>query len=114
MEKNKRIELSEVLKDPEMAKQIQDVIRYVENTPFSKMFPEKYENSIERLVAQRTRKLFKEQPHLPLKDVVSTVLTSLQDDLSAALLLKMTRVIIEEWEYVSTTVYTHKGVEELV
>ena len=90
MEKNSRIELSEVMRDPEKAKQIAAFIHYAEKTPYSKMFPKKYEMGIERVVLQYTRQLFEEQPDLPLKNVVSTVLNSLKDDLSAELLLKMT------------------------
>jgi hypothetical protein len=114
MEKNGRIELSEAMKDPETAKFIEDFKRYAEKTPFSKMFPKKYEMMLEDVVYEKTHKLLKKQPNLPLKNVVSTVLNSLKDDLSAELLLKMTRLIIKEWENASTAVSAEKGVEELV
>jgi hypothetical protein len=115
MEKNNaRMELSEVMKDPEMAKQIEAIISYVEKTPFSKMFPERYEGIIEHVVIQGTYKLFKEQPNMPLKNVVSTVLTSLHDDLSPDFLLKMTRLIIQKWEKASTAIHVENEVEELV
>jgi hypothetical protein len=114
MEKNGRIELSEVMKDPEKAQQIEAFIHYVEKTPYSKMFPKKYEMGIERIVLQYTGQLFEEHPNLPLKNVVSTVLNSLKEDLSAELLLKMTKVIIEKWARVSTVVYEQKNVVELV
>lgn len=112
--KNKdKIELSDALKDSKMAQQLQDIIQYVETTPFSKMFPEKYENSVERFVAQRSRKLFEEQGHLPLKSVISIVLNDLDDDLSSELLLKMTHVIIEEWERLTASAYVDTHVESL-
>jgi hypothetical protein len=111
---NGRIELSEAMKDPETAKFIDDFGRYAEKTPFSKMFPKKHENSTKRIVSERTFKLFETQPDLPLKNVVSTVLNSLKDDLSADLLLKMTRLIIEKWENAPTAVHAENEVEELV
>jgi hypothetical protein len=114
MEKNGRIELSEAMRDPEQAKQIEAFIRYAEKTPYSKMFPKKYEMGIERIILQYTGQLFEEQPNLPLKNVVSTVLNSLKEDLSAELLVKMTKVIVEKWASVSAKVYTQNNVEELV
>ncbi len=115
MKKNGRIELSEAMKDPETAKFIDDFKRYAEKTPFSKMFPKKYELSLEQMVYDDTHELFEKQPDLPLKSVVTTVLNNLtEDDLSPELLLKMTQLIIQEWQAVSTEVYAEKNVEELV
>jgi hypothetical protein len=87
MENNGRIELSEVMKDPEMAKQIEAITRYVENTPFSKMFPTKFKAITKDNVLLKTRLLFDENPTLPIKNVVGMVLTSLNDDLSAPLIV---------------------------
>ena len=101
-------------KYPEMAQQLIAVRDYVKKTPFSKIFPKKHELIMEDIVSQRTQQLFEEQPNLPLKNVVANVLNSLKDDLSAELLLKMTKVIVEKWAHVSTSVYAHKNVEEFV
>jgi hypothetical protein len=111
---NGMIELSEVMKDPEKAELIEAFIRYAEKTPFSKMFPKKHEFSVKRVVSERTLKLFQEQPDMPLKNVVSTVLNSLKDDLSADLVIKMTRLIIEKWENAQSVVYAENEVAELV
>jgi hypothetical protein len=115
MEKNNgRIELCEAMKDPETAKFIEDFQRYAEKTPFSKMFPKKHEMILEDVVYERTLQLFHEQPDMPLKNVVSTVLNSLKDDLSADLLVKMTRLIIKDWENAPNEVHAENAVEELV
>jgi hypothetical protein len=114
MENNKIIELNEAMKDPETAKIIQDVLRYVEKTPFSKMFPKKYELSVEQSVYDEVQELFVINPTMPLKSVVTTVLNSLDEDISADLLLKMTRLIIQEWESLSTAHPVEKDVAELV
>jgi hypothetical protein len=114
MENNGRIELSEAMKDPETAKFIEDFKRYAEKTPFSKMFPKKYENSVKRAVYDDVQELFENNPTMPLKSVVTTVLGGLDDDMPSELLLKMTRVIIENWENASTEVYAENAVEELV
>jgi hypothetical protein len=51
---------------------------------------------------------------MPLKSVVATVLNGLDNDLSAALVLEMTQVIIEKWEEMAASTYADKRVEELV
>jgi DNA integrity scanning protein DisA with diadenylate cyclase activity len=112
--KNGMIELSEVMKDPEKAKQIEAFIIYAEKTPFSKMFPKKYELSVEQSVYDEVQALFVINPTTPLKSVVTTVLNSLDEDISADLLLKMTRLIIQEWESLSTAHPVEKDVAELV
>ena len=102
------------LEDPEFAQQLQDAYEYVKKTPFSKVFPNKYKALTKDKVTQKTHLLFEENPNMPLKNVVATVLDSLDDDLSAELIIDMTRAIIEKWRRVSTTVYAHKNVEEFV
>jgi hypothetical protein len=114
MENNGRIELSEVMKDPEMANQIEAIISYVEKTPFSKMFPAKFNAITKDSVLQKTRLLFDENPTLPIKNVVAMVLTSLKDDLPAPLIVDMTRVIIDKWTRLKSAVYAENAVEELV
>jgi hypothetical protein len=115
MEKNNgRIELSEVMKDPEMAKQIEAIISYVEKTPFSKMFPTKFKAITKDKVLKKTRLLFDENPTLPIKNVVGIVLTSLNDDLSASLVVDMTRVVIDKWTRLKSAVHAENEVEELV
>jgi uncharacterized membrane protein YheB (UPF0754 family) len=114
MENKGRIELSEAMKDPETAKFIEDFRRYAEKTPFSKMFPKKYERSLEQSVYDEVQELFANNPTMPLKSVVTTVLNKFKEDMSSELLLKMTRLIIQEWENASAAIYNEKGVEELV
>ena len=101
-------------KDPELAPQLMAVRDYLEKTPFSKAFPNKYKAITKDKVTQKTHLLFEENPNMPLKNVVATVLDSLDDDLSAELVLDMTCAIVEKWARVSTKVYVHKNVEEFV
>jgi hypothetical protein len=95
--KEKNITFEEALQMPELA-HFHEVIRYLERTPFSEAFPKKYEKSLERMVSEHTFSLFKEQPSLPLKTVITTTLQTLPDDLSAKLILKMTKLTIQKWE----------------
>jgi hypothetical protein len=101
-------------KDPELAQQLIAVRDYLEKTPFSKAFPNKYKALTKDKATLKTHHLFEENPNMPLKTVVATVLNSLDDDLSAELVLDMTRAIVEKWARMSTSVYTDKNVGELV
>ena len=49
-------------------------------------------------------KLFQKNPNMPLKMVISTIIASFDDDLSADLILKMTPKIIEKWKTLSLAV----------
>ena len=102
------------IEDPEFAQQLQDIHDYLKKTPFSKAFPNKYKAITKSDVKMKTHELFLENPNMPLKSVVITVLNGLDDDLSAALVLEMTRVIIEKWEKLTASTYADKHVEELV
>jgi hypothetical protein len=108
----KQITAEEALEMPELA-HLHEAIRYAQNTPFKDMFPKKHEMSINRTVILKTNKLFAEHPSMPLKNVVSTILSSLKDDLSPDLLLKMTQVISDKWAVLSSKPAI-KQLEELV
>jgi uncharacterized membrane protein YheB (UPF0754 family) len=112
--KESAVPMSVWLEDPELAQQFQDAYEYVKKTPFSKIFPEKHESSVRQMVYDEVQELFAINPTMPLKSVVTTVLNSLNDDLSAELLLKMTRLIIKDWENAPTEIYAENEVEELV
>jgi hypothetical protein len=100
--------------DPEYAQQLEDIHDYLKRTPFSKAFPNKYKAITKHHVLDKTYVLFDKNPSMPLKSVVSTVLNGLDDDLSAALILEMTRVIVEKWKGLLAPTFADERVEELV
>lgn len=102
--KEKSISFEEALQIPELS-HFHEVIHYLEKTPFSQVFPKKYEKSITNMANQQTATLFKEKPTLPLKNVINKVMSELPDDLSAKLILKMTKLIIQKWESLSASSY---------
>ena len=53
------------------------------------------------VVAMDTRKLFLENPNIPIKTVVMTILQPLTEDIPAPLVLKLTKKIIQKWESLS-------------
>lgn len=113
-QENKQITMEEALEMPELA-HLHEAIRYVQTTPFKKMFPNKYKALVEDSVLQKTYELFEKSPDMPLKNVVSTVLAHAYDDsISAELILQMTQLIIQKWVHLSTPIYENKGVEEMV
>jgi hypothetical protein len=102
------------LASPELADQFQDIIEYVEKTPFKQLFPNKYKASIRHSVEIKTQGIFQEQPTMPLKNVVSTVLEDLDDDtVSAELILEMTQLITKNWERMTAAAYAHEPAEAM-
>jgi hypothetical protein len=98
-EKNKE-SLSQALENPSHSK-YHEAIRYVQNTPFSQMFPKKHEATLIDIAIKKTITLHEENPSTPLKKVVNTIFESLTDDIPAPLILKITKKIIEKWTILS-------------
>lgn len=88
----------QVLKDPALV-QLHEAIHYIEKTSFSQAFPKKHEAGLISYVQHKTIELFNEKPNLPLKIIVTTVLNKITDtDISASLMLKLTKNIIKTRE----------------
>ena len=94
------LSFEEVLQDPSLA-HLHGLVRYVQKTPFSQMFPKKNELSLMSIVAIETRALFFKNPNIPIKTVVTTIFERLTDDIPAPLVLKLTQKIIAKWESLS-------------
>jgi hypothetical protein len=109
----KQITAEEALEMPELA-HLHEAIRYAQNTPFKKMFPNKHRVIMEDSVKEKTYNLFEENSNQPLHKVVGKVLSQLSDDdMSAELIIKMTQTIVKEWEQLSSKPAI-KQLEELV
>lgn len=116
MEETRKLAIPESLwaENPKFAQVCQDIYDYMEKTPFSKAFPNKYKAITRTDSKRKTYRLFLENPNMPLKIVVTTVLNGLDDDLSAALVLEMTHIIIKEWEELTTSANANTHIEALV
>jgi hypothetical protein len=95
-QEKKQLTFDDVLQTPELS-HLHDLIHYLEKTPFQDIFPKKYEMSMEDATIREIRTLFRDNPNCSLKIVITRVLEKLPDDLSAILILKMTKLIIQEW-----------------
>jgi hypothetical protein len=100
LKENRTMTFEEMLADPEFA-HIHEGLRYLQRTPPNELFPKKYEKSMLGLALEDTVHLFNENPNMPIKEVISKVITSFDDDLSADLIVKMTPKIIEKWKTLS-------------
>jgi hypothetical protein len=100
LKENRTMTFEEMLADPEFA-HIHEGLRYLQRTPPNELFPKKYEKSMIGLALTDTVELFQKNPNMPLKMVISTIIASFDDDLSADLILKMTPKIIEKWKIMS-------------
>ncbi len=94
----------EILASPSLAPW-HDALMLVKTRSFAELFPKKYEMSFVSMAREKTYKLLKEQPTLPLKETATSVLSDFKTDISSELLLKMTQAIIERWEKSVQTVH---------
>ena len=92
---------NEVLKDSELA-ELHDAIQYLHKTPFSKVFPKKHEMGLTDFALEQTILLFNENPYSPIKIALTTILGKItNEDISASLMLKLTKKIINKWDNLS-------------
>ena len=108
IEENNILSYEEILQIPEML----EVYHFLENTQ-GPLFPKKHEMALKSVVSQNVYARFKQSPSMPLKSVISTILSSLSDEISSKLLLKMTQLIIKDWEHLSCTTLKNKAVAQL-
>ena len=80
---------------------LHEAIKSVKGKTGKEIFPQKYELSMISVALCDAEKLFEANPHLPLKTVVTTILASFADDLSADLIVKITQKIIAKWEHLA-------------
>jgi hypothetical protein len=102
IEKNESMTFEEALQDASLAS-IHETIRFLQKTPSKDIFPKKYELSMIDLAVEEAVELFDTRPSIPLKTVISTVIASFPDDLSADLIVKMTENIVKEWRTLSVS-----------
>ncbi len=95
--KNNSMTFEEGLQDPSLA-HLHEALRYFQKTPASQMFPKKHELALTHAVERKAYKLFNENPNMSIKTVITTIFTTLTDDIPAPLALKLTQTIIKEWE----------------
>ena len=82
-----------------------EAIKSVKGKTGKDIFPQQYELSMTSVALCDAEKLFYANPYLPLKTVVTTILASFSDDLSADLILKITKKIIEKWEHLTANLH---------
>jgi hypothetical protein len=106
---NRKMTYEEVLADPSLA-EFHEAIHYLRRTTFSQRFPKKHELILTDSVKEKAKELFRENPNMPIKMVITTIFEPMTNDISASLFLKLTQTIIKKWESLSTVVYEEKEV----
>jgi hypothetical protein len=90
----------EALQNPSLSR-FHEVIHYLQDTPNKDILPKKYEISMTDLAIEKTAKVFYTKPNMPFRSALTIILQDLPEDLSTALVLKITEKIIEKWENLS-------------
>ena len=96
-EKSRTMTAEEILNDPSLA-QAHAFIRKVENgVPASQLVPKKHALALISHSATQTKTLYAQHPNMPIKKVLTTIFERLTDDIPPALMLKLTKNIINLW-----------------
>jgi hypothetical protein len=88
-----------IAQNPEYA-HLYEVVDFLENAPRI-LFPNKHEVAVIDIALEEAHELLSTNPHLSLKETLSTVLMSSEDGLSSDVLLKITQKVIAKWEKLS-------------
>lgn len=104
-EENKKPTIQEALQDPSLA-HLHGALHHALNTTFKEAFPKKHEMSLSDGALDKVVKLFIENPYMPIKNVLTTIFEQLPNDISAPLLLEITKKTVEKWKSLSATTQT--------
>ena len=95
----------EALQDPSLTL-IHEAIHFLEANEGKILFPVKYMGGLKHLVGQSLRRLYRQNPTMPIRAVVVESLSGLNDQLTADMVLEITAFIIKEWENLTTSPQT--------
>ncbi len=91
----------DVLQNPNLT-HFHEAIHLLQNRPHTDIFPKQYESAMMSVAEDRVVKLFDENPQISLKRTVSKVINRFPNDLSDALMTKITNEVIKKWTHLST------------
>ena len=94
---HKTVTFDEAIKDSSFA-HFHKAILFVKDKSGKELFPKKYELSVIDAALETVVELFDENSYMSLKSVLTQVIQDLPDNLSAALILKITTKVIQKWE----------------
>lgn len=100
VKKNPSMTYEEVLQNTDLA-HFHEAIHLLQNRAHTAIFPRQYESAMMSVAEGRVVKLFERNPAMPLKTVVSKVMARFPNDLSAALISKITEEIMSKWTRLS-------------
>ena len=96
----KSISFEEVLQNEELS-HLHEVVHFLEKTKDTDLFPRKQTAYFKEAVSQRVQTLYAENPTMPIKKVITTVLDNFSENLDEDILLKMIKWTIREWSNLS-------------
>lgn len=94
--KNTILTMEDALKDKSLS-HLHEAILFLESTPSSQLFPKKHETGLSYVVNKSAKELYAQHPNMPIKKVLTTIFERLTDDIPPALMLKLTKNIINLW-----------------
>jgi hypothetical protein len=100
---------SEILDNPEMA-DFHEAALFLHNNNGKILFPRKFLIGVKSMIAQRVPEMYKNDPQMPITEVVSAILSGLDKRTDSDMILKITKWIVEEWQSVSSSKVIQKKI----
>ena len=102
--------LDEIMRDDSLS-ELRAVALFLDTNKDKILFPEKFMGSLKNILSREMNELFDKSPDMPLVNVVTAMLTGMNEKMSPQMILEITDFIINKWQNLS--VPKQQKVEEL-
>ena len=105
--------LDEIMRDDSLS-ELRAVALFLDANKDKILFPEKFMGSLKNIVSREINELFDKSPDTPLVNVVTAMLTGMNEKMSPQMILEITDFIINKWQNLSAPKLRKVGELELV
>ena len=104
--------LDEIMQDDSLS-ELRAVAIFLDTNKDKILFPEKFMGSLKNILSREMNELFDKSPDMPLVNVVTAMLTGMNEKMSPQMILEITDFIISKWQNLSAPKQRKVGELEL-
>ena len=104
--------LDEIMQNDSLS-ELRAVALFLDTNKDKILFPEKFMGSLKNIVSREINELFDKSPDTPLVNVVTAMLTGMNEKMSPQMILEITDFIISKWQNLSAPKLRKVGELEL-
>ena len=104
--------LDEIMQNDSLS-ELRAVALFLDTNKDKILFPEKFMGSLKNIVSREINELFDKSPDTPLVNVVTAMLTGMNEKMSPQMILEITDFIINKWQNLSAPKQRKVGELEL-